>query len=344
MKILLLAAATAASLTAALTAAPPARAHDASWDLRPTGVDVRLRAVSAVNSHVAWTSGKGTVLRTTDGGASWQAVTPPDAAALDFRDIEAFDAWHAVALTAGAADTSRVYRTSDGGRTWAVAFRNDDPAAFYDCMAFFDRFRGLAMSDPVDGKFRVLSTHDGGRSWQRVPEENFPPALPGEFGFAASGQCVTTAGPRDAWLATGGGATARVLHSGDGGRHWTVADTPLSSSASTGVFSVAFRTPRQGVVLGGDYKHPASLVAGVAWSGDGGATWEGPAQPPFGYRSGADWWGDAVVAVGPTGSDASRDGGRTWRSLGATSFDTIDCVAVCWAAGEHGNAGVLSRG
>jgi hypothetical protein len=42
-----------------------------------------------------------------------------------------------------------------------------------------------------------------------VPEEDFPPAIPGEFGFAASGQCVTTAGPRDAWIATSGGGTAR---------------------------------------------------------------------------------------------------------------------------------------
>lgn len=107
MEILLLATATAASLPAA----PPAQAHEASWEPHPTGVDVRLRAVSAVNSHVAWASGKGTVLRTTDGGASWRAVTPPDAADLDFRDVEAFDAWHAVALTAGPADTSRLYRT-----------------------------------------------------------------------------------------------------------------------------------------------------------------------------------------------------------------------------------------
>ncbi|WP_158842280.1 WD40/YVTN/BNR-like repeat-containing protein [Saccharothrix deserti] len=339
MKILLLATATAASLLAA----PQAQAHDASWELRPTGVDMKLRAVSAVNSHVAWTSGGREVLRTTDGGRSWQAVAPPDTADLDFRDVEAFDAWNAFVMAIGPADTSRIYRTSDGGRTWALSFKNDDPAAFYDCMAFFDRFRGLALSDSVDGKFRVSSTIDGGRSWQRVPEENFPPAIAGEFSFAASGQCVSTAGPRDAWIATGGGATARVLHSGDGGRHWTVSDTPLPGSATTGAMSVAFRNARQGVVVGGDYKNPASRIAGLAWSGDGGATWEGPAQSPFGYRPGAAWWGDSVIVVGPTGSDLSRDGGRTWRSLDTGSFETIDCAAVCWAAGEHGRAGVLSR-
>ena len=47
---------------------------------------------------------------------------------------------------------------------------------------------GLALSDPVNGRFRILATDDGGRSWQ-VVDADMPPALPGEFAFAASGQC-----------------------------------------------------------------------------------------------------------------------------------------------------------
>ncbi|CCH30496.1 hypothetical protein BN6_31910 [Saccharothrix espanaensis DSM 44229] len=334
--------ATAASL---LVAPSAAQAHDASWELRPTGTDARLRGLSAVSSKVAWVSGsKGTVLRTGDGGRSWTSVPPPDTAALDFRDIEAFDARTAVALSIGPGESSRIYRTSDGGRTWAEAFRNTDPNAFYDCVAFFDRFRGLAVSDPVNGRFRVLATRDGGRSWQQVPTENFPPALEGEFAFAASGQCLTTAGPRDAWIATGGGAKARVLHSADGGRHWTASDTPLLSSASAGVFAVVFRNRRQGVAIGGDFADPSGAVANLALSRDGGRSWQGNSRSPVGYRSGAAWHGSTVLAVGPTGSDASRDGGRTWRAFDEGSFDTVDCPNACWAAGEKGRVGVLSRG
>ncbi|WP_433273238.1 WD40/YVTN/BNR-like repeat-containing protein [Actinosynnema sp. CS-041913] len=341
MKSLLLVVATAASLLVA----SPAWAHDASWDLRPTGVDARLRGLSAVNSKIAWVSGsKGTVLRTVDGGRTWASVPPPDTAVLDFRDIEAFDARTAVALSIGAGESSRIYRTADGGRTWAESFRNTDPNAFYDCVAFFDRFRGLAMSDPVGGKFRVLATRDGGRSWRQVPEENFPPALDGEFGFAASGQCLTTAGSRDAWIATGGGAKARVLHSSDGGWRWRVTDTPLFSSPSAGVFATAFRTPRHGVAIGGDYADPTGTVANLALSRDGGRTWSAAPQSPVGYRSGAAWHGSSVIAVGPTGSDVSRDGGRHWRKFDSGSFDTVDCDGTCWAAGEKGRVGVLTRG
>ena len=83
-------------------------------------------------------------------------------------------------------------------------------------MTFFDKKRGLALSDPVDGRFRILGTNDGGRSWQIVDAE-MPPALPLEFAFAASGQCITSHGGRHAWFATGGDAIARVFRSDDRG-------------------------------------------------------------------------------------------------------------------------------
>src|SRR5690606_35242499 len=65
-------------------------------------VDVRLRGISAVDADVAWASGReGTVLRTVDGGAHWQAMRVPGAEALDFRDVEGFDADTAVVLSIG---------------------------------------------------------------------------------------------------------------------------------------------------------------------------------------------------------------------------------------------------
>ncbi len=178
-----------------------------SWQLTPTGVDARFRGLSAVSAQVAWAGGSGgTVLRTTDRGRTWRNVSPPGVADLLFRDIEAFDARRAVVLAIGEGEASRIYVTSDGGAHWREAFRNDDPRAFYDCTAFFDQRRGLALSDPVDGRFRILATEDGGRSWRVRPTTGMPAALPGEFAFAASGTCLVTSGPRDAWFATGGGA------------------------------------------------------------------------------------------------------------------------------------------
>ncbi|MER6351884.1 oxidoreductase, partial [Streptomyces sp. NPDC001634] len=241
--------------------ATPARAHGDQrpaphWQLKDSGTDVRFRGLSAVSRDTAWLAGsKGTVLRTIDGGAQWRNVSPPGAADLEFRDVEAFDARHAVVLAIGEGEASRVFRTDDGGTTWTETFRNTDAQAFYDCLTFFDRRHGLALSDPVDGKFRILSTSDGGRSWTVLPSSGMPAAQDGEAGFAAGGQCLVTSGAHDVWLATGGGAHARVLHSADRGLTWTAADTPIpAGDPARGVFALAFRDRTHGIALGGDYR------------------------------------------------------------------------------------------
>ncbi|NJP95375.1 oxidoreductase [Nonomuraea sp. FMUSA5-5] len=342
----------ALSAALVLTAAPlPAHAGtpQLGWDLKETGVTARLRGLSPVSRNVVWASGSGgTVLRTTDAGRTWQNVSPPDTAALQFRDIEAFDAYRAVALSIGEGTDSRVYRTEDGGRTWAETFRNDEPRAFYDCVAFFDRRHGLAMSDPVDGRFRILSTDDGGRTWQVLPPDGMPPALPGEAGFAASGQCLVTSGGRDAWLATGGAERSRVFHSRDRGRTWTVTDTPIpAGDPARGVFGLAFRDPHHGIAVGGDYRPDQQSSNAGATTRDGGTTWRPSSAPPPAYRSGVAWLPHlphAAVAVGPSGSDVTYSGGRTWTTFDTGSFDTIACTPdlSCWASGDQGRLARLT--
>ncbi|MFP3986759.1 YCF48-related protein [Streptomyces sp. E11-3] len=315
------------------------------WQLTHTGTDVRFRGLAAVSRSTAWAAGsQGTVLRTTDGGRSWQDVSPPGAAdeKLEFRDIEAFDRRRAVVLAIGEGEASRMLRTEDGGATWTETFRNTEPQAFYDCVTFFDRRHGLAMSDPVDGRFRILSTVDGGRSWTVLPDDGMPPALEGEAGFAASGQCLVSSGPKDVWLTTGGGSHARVLHSADRGLTWTAVDTPIpAGEPARGVFAVAFQGRTHGIAVGGDYRTGEASPQAAARSTDGGRSWTPSAEPPPAYRSGVTWLPHsrkAALAVGPTGTDLTTDGGRTWRTVDTGSYDTVDCTRdrACWASGEQG--------
>ncbi len=333
-------------LAATSLAFAPGSQNDFSWQLSPTGSTARLRGLSVVSSSVVWASGSGgTVLRTVNGGSTWQSVGPPGTETLQFRDIEAFDASNAVILSIGNGGDSRVYVTSNGGQSWTLAFVNDDPNAFYDCMAFFDRHRGLALSDPVQGRFRILATSNGGQSW-RVLDTEMPPALPGEFAFAASGQCITTAGGRDAFFGTGGDVVARVFHSGDRGQTWQVSTTPIRSGPSAGIFALAFRDPRHGLASGGDFAAPTASPDALALTDDGGATWQLVADAPNEYRSGAHWVnGQVAIIVGPTGSDASADAGRSWVNFDGGSFDTVDCAGgwACWASGEQGRVAYLVR-
>ena len=171
--------------------------HRFTWQAQTSGVASRLRGVSAVSERVVWASGeKGTVLRTADGGARWTKLTVPDAAALDFRDVDAVSDSTAYLLSIGTGTASRIFKTTDAGAHWQKQFTNEDPGAFYDAMTFCDARRGLAISDSVNGSFVILTTRDGGATWTRVPARALPPALPNEGAFAGSAGGSPPAGTR----------------------------------------------------------------------------------------------------------------------------------------------------
>ncbi len=239
-----------------------------------------LRGISVLSNAVAWASGThGTYLRTTDGGISWQSAQVPGAEALDFRDVEAFSADLAYLLSAGPGEQSRVYKTTDAGHNWTLQFTNKNPKGFFDCMAFWDRDHGIAVGDPVAGssgnlEFELISTEDGGKNWTPIPPDSLPPAIEGEGAFAASGTCISVQGDTNVWFATGG-RVARVFRSGNAGKTWTVADTPITHGPdSAGIFSIAFRDSTHGVIAGGDYKHPEQDGPNLAFTNDGGLTWK----------------------------------------------------------------------
>jgi photosystem II stability/assembly factor-like uncharacterized protein len=323
----------------------PADRRQLSWRLLDTGTQTHFRGLAVVSRNVAWLGGyNGVVLRTIDGGRTWINASPAGASALQFRDIEAFSATQAVAMAAGTGTDSRLYVTANGGRSWRLAYENTNPQAFFDCMSFFDPRHGLVLSDPVNGKFRILSTSDGGRDWTVLPNAGMPAALPGEAGFAASGECLTTFG-HDAWFGSGGSTTARVFSSKDGGLTWRAAATPIVTGPTAGVFALAFRTPLAGVAVGGDFANPtaATNIAAVSYLG---SPWFSARSGPAGYRSGVTWVPHTlatVIAVGLTGSDVSFDGGLTWHTFDTGQFDTVSCApdGSCWASGDLGRVAIL---
>ena len=81
-----------------------------------------------------------------------------------------------------------------------------------------------------------------------------PAIITGEGAFAASGTSLAIYGTSDIYFGTGGGAKARVFHSMDLGKTWTVSDTPLAAgNASSGVFSIV-RVKNTVIAVGGDYR------------------------------------------------------------------------------------------
>ena len=318
------------------------------WTVQTSRVNQRLRGVSAVSEQVAWASGaESTVLRTVDGGLTWQRfIITSDT--LDFRDIDAIDAQTAYVMSIGNGPASRIYKTTDGGVTWKVQFRNKDEKAFLDAMSFWDANHGIAFGDSVDKQFYILTTTDGGRTWSRVPATNLPPAQGNEGAFAASGTNIALFGKSYAWIGTGAAAKSRVLRTTDGGRTWRVADTPLASGPSSGIFSIAFRDAKHGVIAGGDYKKESEAVDNLAVTSDGGVTWT-LVKGLSGFRSVVAYVPGvkipALIALGPSGGDYSLDDGRTWQPIDGPGFDTFSFARgkqLGWGAGAEGKIGRLT--
>ena len=327
----------------------------AQWIQQTVNTTASFRGLSVVSEKVIWASGTGgTVIRTIDGGKKWDVIQVPDAAKLDFRDIEAFDANTAYILSIGNGEASRIYKTNDGGKTWNLQFKNTNEKAFFDAIACWDKNNCIAMSDPVDSKFVLIETKNGGAKWTPIDTSKMPATKEGEAAFAASGTCLITQGKNTAFLVSGGN-DARVFRTKDRGKTWKVFDTPIiKGTAGSGIFSIAMRDEKWGLIVGGNYEKPTELTPyNYAVTENGGDQWQLQTKLPvtmygrntvtdtrlWGYRSSVAFVDkNVVIAAGPSGSDISRDGGKTWRGFGKEGFNAVGAKGelAVWGVGPDG--------
>ncbi len=314
-----------------------ATAVSAQWIKHNVDTKADFRGLSVVNEKVIWASGTGgTVIRTINGGKTWKVMAVPGAEKLDFRDIEAFDAKTAYILSIGNGESSRIYKTVDGGKTWKLQFRNTNEKAFYDAIACWDAKNCIAMSDPVDGKFLLIQTKNG-ETWSTMDSSKMPAAIDGEAAFAASGTCLITQGKYNAFLVTGGSA-ARVFRTNNRGKTWQVADTPMiKGTPGSGIFSIAMKNSKAGIVVGGNYERPVHNTSTFATTTDAGKTWVA-GGPYLEYSSAVAIVQGYPIVVGPTGSESAEHSISFWRREGSENLNTVAAKSknAVWAVGPNG--------
>lgn len=310
------------------------------WSVRSTGVDANLRGVSVADrggGRIIWATGsKGTIVRSTDAGQTWEPVHISGGEKLDFRGVQTFDGTTVYVLSSGEGEQSRIYKSTDGGATWEKQYSDKRKPFFLDALVCADDKKCFALSDPVEGKFLLLSTTDG-THWKELPRELMPAALPHEGAFAASNSSLLLYGKSELYFGTGG-PSARVFHSRDLGQTWTASETPvLSGKPSQGIFSIA-RAGDMVVVVGGDYSEPNHSERTAAYSSDEGKTWQLAEERPTGYRSSVDTFDAGFVTVGPNGAETSRDGVH-WAHIDSPNLNAVTFIrGKGWAVGETGLA------
>jgi photosystem II stability/assembly factor-like uncharacterized protein len=205
-------AAPAPSLTAApfatpadptLTPAPPGMPEPASTLIIPTlrmESPVNLVSVQMFDSRTGWGIHRedsevlrpefrtnypwpteGYILRTTDGGETWQNVTPPSGAYSPggFFALDADTAWASENLHGSPMPmATRVWRTTDGGQTWQSSqpFWIADWSEIYfpTAIRFIDQNTGWLLAATEVGmngyslRETLFRTRDGGNTWERI--------------------------------------------------------------------------------------------------------------------------------------------------------------------------------
>ncbi len=304
------------------------------WIVQHTGVpdaspNPQL-SLSVVNEQVCWGVkwSPAHVVRTTDGGTTWQTSIPDSSPVLRATCIKALNAakawvtlWDTTYNTSGG-----IYRTTDGGQSWDRESAYAGPGGFPDVVHFFDDSAGVSVGDPhtPTNNWQIYTSTNGGNTWTPVPSSNFPPANSGEFGLAGVYKAVGS----HLWFVSSAGSLYRTS---DRGVTWGI-----TRNVGNGSFGFDFTDSLNGLATGG----PLKLTI------DGGVTWIrfAPTTFPPNFTAGylavvpgtrGSFVTGAFPTGDPTGSAFTVDYGNAWSLIDRHQHGIIRFAssAAGWSAG-----------
>lgn len=339
----------------------PARMPNTSWPLSirfvTPSLGFGLAPAGAVNSRI-W------LLRTTDGGQTWQDVLKPSDAGFAVSSVDFVGPRRGFATSPRRCGAG-LYRTDDGGATWRPVPGSCIHGVLANSVDFLDSRRGLMAGGSAQRRV-VLATTDAGRTWQErsnVPSDAnvWTHIVFDSNGAAGWGQRATCdpfyppcASDEALWHTIDGGATWRrqrlspvsgfdaldgrrawagsgpgfLWKTDDGGRSWS------RSLWSRSVVPRAVSVVGRQVVLQTD--------GGYVGSADRGRTWHwldvrlprqasedlAEVRPGFGF----------ALDLGGQSAWLSADTGRTWRNV---RLPVAQPVSISFA---DANTGILAAG
>jgi photosystem II stability/assembly factor-like uncharacterized protein len=279
----------------------------------------------------------GGLLKSTDGGQSWNTLnTLPAGAFVSYLAIDPINSSTVYATTNGG-----LYKSSNGGQSW-TDLKSGLPPNTNVSLVVIDRAAPSAVYVaatsflPTGAMASLLKSTDGGTTWSKI-NLNIPsgtvvnalvldPMSPYGIYVGAYGLSLGLLG------APGGGASGGVFKSTDGGDTWNSANAGLSGFDVRGL---AVNSVDGAVYAGG--------FGGVAVSFDGGGTWQNANLKAYTSVLVSSANSSVVYAFtgksnGCNSSDAlllsSHDGGANWSS--AVSPLNSGCILNAVFPSLHG--------
>jgi len=182
-----------------------------TWDSIPSGITESLFTVEFINSDTGWVAGDddrsaSTLLRTTDGGLSWEAQSLSGGGAIPIYDLDFIEGLTGAPIrgfiTGGLGYT---WRTENFGSTWE-SVRNQCENTFYSSY-FVNNDSGWFVGTPsVQEPYTIMRTMDGGNTWQEQTNPTGQNLRGVCFGTDLRGLAV--------------GLVGTILYTTDGGANW----------------------------------------------------------------------------------------------------------------------------
>ncbi|HIE50841.1 MAG TPA: hypothetical protein EYP85_03705, partial [Armatimonadetes bacterium] len=283
--------------------------------------------------------GHGGVLRSTDGGESWEVLSEQirfcgHGLTRQEGNVLVINPQHPEVMLAGTAYEG-VFKSLDGGRTWAykglankfittVALRPDNPEVVY--VAAAKAYPGKPW-ESRGGLFRSL---DGGETWKALLADLDVQAL-----------VINPQNPEVLYAACW---DKGVYKSADGGETWEPVNNGLIPGHGNRRYKALAINPQNPDILyltssEQDYRPPVTRFTNLYRTTDGGRTWHkipediwrdcSSAPGEYCYPGAVNWWGffpsKNSIAVDPQNPDRvyytsgfglwrSEDGGKTWQA------------------------------
>lgn len=283
----------------------------------PTRPLTHIRMTDATHG---WALDQDNVLKTSDGGKSWVALTPNGAAitsvtAVDF--LSAQDAWFVMPNSNG---TLTIFATTTGGATWHDSVLHE-AAPNGGLLSFITSTYGWfeaapygagAGSEAVD----IFQTSDGGASWNKISSSGSAPGnLPS--GGIKSGLSFKTS--LIGWATGEDASNAPWLYiTRDGGKSWSKQVVGGLPSGATGYQTLP------PVFIGNEAYLPLTANASGAGtvlvrSSDGGNTWSASGQAVTSFATSNLYVVNTQVAYATDQNSGdffqTQNAGKTWQKV-----------------------------
>lgn len=317
-----------------------------------------------VSASTGWASGSTTdrILRTTDGGAHWNDVTPGEARLGSWATffLDANNAWLASSVQPGSATNDfsvEIYRTTNGGSSWQHAGMVTPAWGFPAAIDFVDQRHGwLFMKqagnlEPLYSDLvAIYGTVDGGATWIELSQADTS-GVAGHLPQPCSKADPVFVSATTGWIpgscGAGGGYFLYVTR--DGGGNWAPVSLRVPPASTTtcdcAIGSLRFSDSLHGVlVLENAAQDPRGYAQNFLYTTiDGGRSWQlGPMLPTNAFSV---FFLDATHGwTLDTKSNTllfTGDGGQHWSTVATVPSNSNSVVAgfqfvtsqVGWALG-----------